>query len=64
MEALAKVREEKAQLARQEQELLARIRKELEALRAEAEDLEKQVREPEGPRDRKAEGKDRDTGKK
>jgi hypothetical protein len=63
MKSLAAVRERRAMLDRQEQEFLAQIRKELEAMRAEAEALEKQVRELEGPRDRKAEEKDRDKGK-
>jgi hypothetical protein len=63
MATLARVREQRAKLALEEQELLARIRKELEAMRAEAEGLERQLRELEGPRDRKAEGKERGTEK-
>jgi hypothetical protein len=64
MKSLAAVREQRAKLGRQEQELLAQIRKELEEMRAEAEALEKQLRELEGPRDRKVEGKDRDKDKR
>jgi hypothetical protein len=59
MKSLAAVREQRAKLALEEQELLARIRKEVQAMRAEADALEEQVRVLEGPGGRKAEGKDR-----
>jgi hypothetical protein len=63
MKSLAAVREQRARLDRDEQELLARIRKELEAMRAEAGALERQLLELEGLGDRKAEGKGRDKEK-
>jgi hypothetical protein len=64
MAELAKVRQEKADLARKEKEIIALLRQRLDEERKALQDLERQVRELEGPKDVKDRGKDRSAEKK
>ncbi|HZY87758.1 MAG TPA: hypothetical protein VFE78_23165 [Gemmataceae bacterium] len=64
LKVIEQLRQEKAALAQKEQELLALLRQRLAEQRKALQDLERQVRELEGPRDLKARGKDRDFEKK
>jgi hypothetical protein len=57
VDELVRVRQERAALERREQTLLALIPKRIDAQRKELNDLEKQLRELQGAKDRKPEGK-------